>query len=1593
MGSAAATKQSGSNSKITSGDIEITSGRQTGAIEMTNSGSTAITVTFSGNSSLNADITRDGNISSGSAKDVTVKFTNGTTMTGNINTGVMKEGNDFSSNIVTFSGASNVQDIVLTGNIYSGGARSFNDGNHVTFTNGSMRGDIIAEIKYYGGYNSVTFSQDDAKLEGNINSYGAPARGGGGGGNIVKFTVDGIITGRVYSAMGNNTVTIGGNATITNGVQTSTDGYSSYNSVTISGNGVSTIGDVLVTGNYATNSKNIIQAANASKLVLNTLKADSGKNLGDQTQSGNINQITVKGTLQVNSGGIHSIGSGNNIINAETLVLGNGGGITAENGGFSGYNTITLSGTNGLSIGAVSVNGNQNTNSKNTIAIEQMAAGQSLTIASLSANNGKVTGDAKTSGNINEIKLGKGTLQVNSGGIHSIGSGNNIINAETLVLGNGGGITAENGGFSGYNTITLSGTNGLSIGAVSVNGNQNTNSKNTIAIEQMAAGQSLTIASLSANNGKVTGDAKTSGNINEIKLGKGTLEIKSGGVYASNGGNNIITAAKLVLADNGNITIGNDGYSSYNTITLTGADTVTTVGAISASGNHNTNSVNTLKVTNNLYILNSITANNGSKDSNKLGNQNIINVDGVLAINLSQLDDVQLPAPGPVDLVPEGRETGIKSDEEVVAIFADKGTNTINAKGNALILGDIKATNSGTNNLYIKDSNAQIPNGVQNPNMIGRVVSSGGSNNIIFDGGFWMPEGVTGVDGGDANHPAYAINGSGEIVTSGGGSTTMIFRQGVSNPLDTDIAQFKIDHSGSGETNIVMQSNTTAQHINTQMFLNYGKQGVINTIFAATNSGTDSNQESFSNGTNSANATFFGVTYKTGVQFTIYDQTVGIGNENKSLVDTYGSLYRLSDGTLLSLISKRDTAGTDTVVVQGLAVGAIKALESSNVAWNYNVTLDSGSAFAGSIALQDQANIQLTMNYDTTENMGSKFIVVDDSTKLKALNIDAGVVDTTQLQLETLAQTNTVINLATGGAAAINTLTRTNFRLLEIGDSANKTTGTGLLGNGGAVFVNYVNANAAQDVDTTTIAGISINGTGQHAYADRIVVHNIGDNTSKSTAQFYMQLAVDANTKLSSIKYTEGGTATEGNIAVATIAKVNTTPSAAGVDASAGAGVAGASLRAATDDAAIRNMGVISIQEADVMQGFDQIHGTLKAVETKADGTIDSTTATNNTYVTYFVNSIETKGATEATQGVSASALATNYDLYIANFNSLNKRMGELRDNDNSQGAWIRIFNGSQTNDFGLGTTTSYTTFQGGYDYAFGMEGANNYLGVAVAYGMSTSKTNSNAFNAISGNIEGIKDIKSNLVEVALYNSYVQDSGWYNDTIFKFSYIMSDFTMMLGSDAQSTSNMAYTFSDEFGYRFKLGSENEWYIDPQAELSFGYFDQTDFVQKLGRATLNSQAVSLMTLRSRLGSSFGYDFKKFTADKPIKASVYVGAFYEYDYVTGGDVTLTTNLGGESSTSGTTASDGRVVMNVGTNMTIKDNTRIYFDFEKSFGGSITTDYQVNLGVRYSFGESNGYTPAVAKAKEVAPLKVEEVKNTQENQAQESKTTQESK
>ena len=80
---------------------------------------------------------------------------------------------------------------------------------------------------------------------------------------------------------------------------------------------------------------------------------------------------------------------------------------------------------------------------------------------------------------------------------------------------------------------------------------------------------------------------------------------------------------------------------------------------------------------------------------------------------------------------------------------------------------------------------------------------------------------------------------------------------------------------------------------------------------------------------------------------------------------------------------------------------------------------------------------------------------------------------------------------------------------------------------------------------------------------------------------------------------------------------------------------------------------------------------------------------------------------------------------------------------------------------FALETNSFYTTIQGGYDYAFGFNGANNYLGVALSYANSitTSKSTSDFINNIAAGNVGINSVNSNAVEFAIYNAYVQDGG------------------------------------------------------------------------------------------------------------------------------------------------------------------------------------------------------------------------------------------
>ena len=370
----------------------------------------------------------------------------------------------------------------------------------------------------------------------------------------------------------------------------------------------------------------------------------------------------------------------------------------------------------------------------------------------------------------------------------------------------------------------------------------------------------------------------------------------------------------------------------------------------------------------------------------------------------------------------------------------------------------------------------------------------------------------------------------------------------------------------------------------------------------------------------------------------------------------------------------------------------------------------------------------------------------------------------------------------------------------------------------------------------------------------------------------------------------------------------------------------------------------------------------------------------NDSNHTWYLGGIQGKEINTEAVEYTTSAMGINYGIFVQNINSLNKRMGELRNNDDTQGVWARVFTGKQTSTMDLiPSDSTYVTVQGGYDYGFGVTGGTNYLGVALSYGYTSSETD-RSINAIAS-ITGYSSKSSN-IEVAVYNSYIQDEGWFSDTIAKFGYIMSDFDIYEQSSTQkqSLSNFALSLGQEVGYRFALGSEKNWFIDPQVELVAGYINSTDLSQAQGGQILDGKLDSVFLFRTRVGSDFGYSLKK---DKN-QYDFRLGLSYEYD-VANADAFFDIASSNMSKVfNNAIDNDGRVVLNVGTNMKFGENMRLYFDFEKSFAGKITTDYQVNVGFRYGFGEKLVKVVEEANTQEKAPLKIENTQTQEQPQNQ---------
>ena len=268
--------------------------------------------------------------------------------------------------------------------------------------------------------------------------------------------------------------------------------------------------------------------------------------------------------------------------------------------------------------------------------------------------------------------------------------------------------------------------------------------------------------------------------------------------------------------------------------------------------------------------------------------------------------------------------------------------------------------------------------------------------------------------------------------------------------------------------------------------------------------------------------------------------------------------------------------------------------------------------------------------------------------------------------------------------------------------------------------------------------------------------------------------------------------------------------------------------------------------------------------------------------------------------------------------NDMNKRLGEVRASEGSQGVWARMARG-QSKYGPQGIKNQYNYYQLGYDSKISDDWI---LGGAFTYtDGDSSYTNGSGTNKHTG--------------FAVYGSNLRDDGSFIDLIAKYAHMKNDFDVNGGVGSGDYSTNGLSFSAEYGKRFH--QEGYW-IEPQAELTYGRVSSADFMTKNGASVHQDSMDSLV---GRLGFSLGKDIKR--------GHVYVRASYLYDFQ--GDTSVTMSKGGAATPFKTDLGGGWWEFGVGTNLDLGHDTHFYLDVETTAGGDVDTPWQWNAGVRYSF------------------------------------------
>lgn len=279
--------------------------------------------------------------------------------------------------------------------------------------------------------------------------------------------------------------------------------------------------------------------------------------------------------------------------------------------------------------------------------------------------------------------------------------------------------------------------------------------------------------------------------------------------------------------------------------------------------------------------------------------------------------------------------------------------------------------------------------------------------------------------------------------------------------------------------------------------------------------------------------------------------------------------------------------------------------------------------------------------------------------------------------------------------------------------------------------------------------------------------------------------------------------------------------------------------------------------------------------------------------------------------------------------NDLLRRMGDLRGSSDEAGAWVRMYGGENKVSRGQSTNMTYRAVQGGYDKATTLKNGRLFTGFAVSHLDG---------DASGSGIDG--DINSTMF--GLYGSYAGNRGHFADLIVKYGRVNSDFNTDKNGNSYDSDygSNGFSITTEYGYRQNL--KDDFYIEPQAELTYSHIGSSDYTMSLngkeGAAVYNDAFKSLI---GRVGFTLGRQqeagniYAKLSLAHEFQGDIATQASY-------GDVTRNYTTGG---------SDTWIEYGIGFNNQLSKGTNLYGEIERTTGSIVKTKWRANLGLRYSF------------------------------------------